>query len=151
MIRTATLSPCGLYRYELGRRWADEGLRVLWVMLNPSTADANIDDPTIRRVIDFSQRLGFSALTVVNLYAFRATDPRELNRASDPLGPKNYDYLLANAYLADKIICAWGNPGGRGKPIALECLPLWCMGMTKMGAPKHPLYLPAETQPERYA
>jgi len=87
--RTATLSPCGRYRYRLGRRWAQHrlSLPLLFVMLNPSTADAEQDDATIRRCTTFAVAHGFDAMEVVNLFAFRATDPADLWRAADPVGP----------------------------------------------------------------
>lgn len=90
MIRSASLSGCGTFRYDLGRVW-DPGnpRRVLWVMLNPSTADADVDDPAIRRCVAFSKREGAGGLTVTNLFAFRASNPAALVDASDPVGPEN--------------------------------------------------------------
>lgn len=88
LARSAVISEDGLYRYRLDRRWG-YGPRVAWIMLNPSTADSEAEDATSRRVQAFSRRWGFSALTVVNLYAWRATDPTDLWTAQDPVGPEN--------------------------------------------------------------
>jgi hypothetical protein len=92
MTATAVLSDCGTYRYRLGRRWA-EGPVDVWIMLNPSTADATVDDRTIRRCMEFSRRWGAGALVVGNLFALRATDPAELVRHPDPIGPDNDEHL----------------------------------------------------------
>src|SRR5215469_5352787 len=109
--RDAVVSADGLYRYELFRRWAD-GPIATWVMLNPSTADAKTDDPTIRRVMGFSTGFGCGACVVVNLYAWRATEPAELWKAADPVGPSNAHYLIEaarRAKLTDApLIAAWG-------------------------------------------
>jgi hypothetical protein len=109
---TAVLSDCGEYRYELRRTWgADDEPLVCWVMLNPSTADADQDDPTIRRCISFSNRWGFGRLVVVNLFARRATDPKELLHGGDPVGSANDASTLAAALEADRVIAAWGAHG----------------------------------------
>lgn len=154
MKRGAVLSPCGTYRYELTRRWADGDDIVTWIMLNPSTADADIDDPTIRRCIDFSIRWGCSALVVHNLFALRATDPRALAKHADPVGPENDTYLARPT--AGPTIAAWGVSGGHlaheRAGIVLDLLrahktwPL-CVALTHGGAPRHPLYLPARALP----
>jgi hypothetical protein len=144
--RSAEVSDCGRYRYWLRRAWqhGGDGRVVCFVMLNPSTADALVDDPTIRRCLGFAQAWGFSTLSVRNLFALRATDPKELLTADDPVGPYG-DAELAAAVTADVVVCAWGAkvPFGRDKR-ALELLgdkPLFCLGTTASGAPRHPLYL----------
>jgi hypothetical protein len=152
--RGAVLSPCSTYRYELTRRWAEGDDIVTWIMLNPSTADADVDDPTIRRCIDFSIRWGCAGLVVRNLFALRATDPRELGRHPDPVGPENDTYLTRPA--AGATIAAWGVSGGHvaheRAGIVLDLLrarktwPL-CVALTHGGAPRHPLYLPATALP----
>jgi hypothetical protein len=154
MEKTASLSADGRYRYRLGRRWADGGTTCLFVMLNPSTADATIDDPTIRRCANFARGWGHGALGVVNLYAFRATDPRDLWQAEDPVGPDN-DRHIENA-IADAavVICAWGAHGHRSGRDRFVCdliaaagkVP-HCLRVTKGGAPEHPLYLPRDLRP----
>lgn len=162
---TATISSDGHYRYRLGRWWtptpADPPNVDLWVMLNPSTADASVDDPTIRRCIGFSRGWGADGLRVVNLYALRSTDPTALLTHPDPVGPHNNEWL---AWCADRtrrgsgrIVLAWGaHQAANGRrTAALHALtrgagPLWCLDLTKSGAPRHPLYVPADTQPQEY-
>ena len=107
LLRRAVLSECGSYRYALTREWAD-GKCVAWLMLNPSTADADIDDPTIRRCIGFARQWGYGRLVVVNLFALRATDPRVLVRNADPVGSKNDFYIAKAMKEAQEVICAWG-------------------------------------------
>ncbi|MGW0664571.1 DUF1643 domain-containing protein [Streptodolium elevatio] len=142
--RSAVLSPCGTYRYELTRRWAP-GPAVGWVMLNPSTADALSDDPTIRRCVRFAKAWGYGGLVVRNLFALRATDPAELARHTDPIGPYNDAYL---AECADDplTVVAWGARGGdRGRDVLdlLERLGVQPhqLAATDDGQPRHPLYL----------
>lgn len=156
MERGARISDCGRYRYALLRRWGD-GQFVTFVMLNPSTADAEVDDPTIRRCIGFAKAWGYDALHVLNLYALRATDPRELLRADDPVGPENDRYLADHGGVSvtqsAPIIAAWGTNARPDRVTAVLALPcfswnLWALGVTKSGAPKHPLYLPATVLPE---
>lgn len=147
--RTAVLSHCGKYRYRLGRRWA-EGKTLLYVMLNPSTADADTDDATIRRCVKFAQAHDYAALEVVNLYAYRATDPRDLKRAGYPVGPEN-DRHIAEAVWSTSAVClAWGsNVAGLERPqIVLPMLRklgahLHCLRITRSGYPQHPLMLPS--------
>jgi hypothetical protein len=124
-------------------------------MLNPSTADETHDDPTIRRCIDFSRRWGFGSLEVVNLFALRATCPRILMSASDPIGPYNDDHILAAAGRANLLIAAWGIHGDhlwRAQRVAglLESHRVRCLGLTSGGQPRHPLYVPATTPPIRW-
>lgn len=147
MIRSATLSPCGLFRYRLGRRWA-EGATLLFVMLNPSTANAAIDDPTIRRCIGFAQAEDFGAIEVVNLFAYRTPDPKALKAAGFPVGPDNDAAIMAAVLNANTICLAWGAHGaglGRtGEVLALlkqaHRAP-WCLERTRSGQPAHPLML----------
>lgn len=151
MLTTATLSTDRMYRYRLGRRWGADGLEALFVMLNPSTADESVDDPTIRRCIGFAKAWGCNALTVVNLYALRATDPEALRTHADPVGPENDATIAAAVAATDIIVCAWG--AFNLSPLRVrrvwpllnlsELRPPQCLGTTKDGHPKHPLYLPA--------
>jgi len=148
---SASFSRDGRYRYRLHRRWA-HGPRVAWVMLNPSTADATHDDPTIRRCIGFSQRWGFGALTVVNLFAWRATSPDALRRVDDPVGPRTAATLREVTSAVDGVVAAWGNvhPDLAARVEALRAsLPAaaWCLGLTSRGEPRHPLYVPGNTRP----
>lgn len=157
VVKAASLSDDGRYRYTLTRSWGGE-LEELqtFVMLNPSTADADVDDPTIRRCVGFARALGAPGILVVNLYAFRATKPADLWRADDPVGPHN-DAVLTSVLRGRgrPVIAAWGAnarqervarflhlaryTGGRREVTAL--------GLTKAGAPRHPLYLPATARP----
>lgn len=160
----AVISQCGRYRYVLRRSLtnildvdpnATEAVYkpMLFIMLNPSTADAENDDPTIRRCISFAKREGASHLSVVNLFAYRATDPAELKRAADPIGPENDRYINEEVGKSWMTVAAWG-----AHPLARERAEAvmrqihgyegyaWCLGQTKSGAPKHPLYI-ADKQP----
>jgi hypothetical protein len=139
------------YRYTLRRktrvplRWVK---KMLFIMLNPSTADDFKDDPTIRRCIGFAEREGCTDLMVVNLFALRATDPRELLKSLDPFGPSNDEHLEAaiREHRNEIIVAAWGaNKLARvqGELVTKKYGPFKCLGITKGGAPKHPLYVPA--------
>jgi hypothetical protein len=158
--RDAGLSMCGQYRYWLVRQWDPDLPMVNFVMLNPSTADASKEDPTIRKCVGFADRWGFGGLWVVNLFAFRSTDPAGLLAAADPVGPGNDSWLRACCEATGATVLAWGSTGGTrvGRLIAarlLEALPLLppevsCLGRTKSGAPRHPLMLPYTTPIEKY-
>lgn len=147
----AVLSPCGAYRYRLWRRWDTTEPSVAFVMLNPSTADAAVDDPTIRKCVGFARRWGLGGVRVVNLYAYRATDPRDLWRAQrsgvDIVGwPHNRDHVRAAASDAGVIVAAWGAnaPTEAGVAMAAELCrygDVWCLGTTRGDAPRHPLML----------
>lgn len=166
---SAELSPDGRYRYALTRTWAP-GRRVLWVMMNPSTADADTDDPTIRRVVAFSRQAGFGAADVANLFAFRATIPADLEAVGDPaapqdaalalIGPRADYWLRLLATRCDAAVLAWGAPRFRSHSVVAGLLErraedvrdlvlervedVYALGEpTLSGAPRHPLYLPA--------
>lgn len=151
MQRSAVISPCGRYRYALWRRWRDDRPGIcMFVMLNPSTADATIDDPTIRRCITFAHSWGYGAIYVLNLFAFRATDPRELLRTADPIGPDNHIYLKCWGMSADIRIAAWGAHGGLlyQNEVVRDIIPrLHYLKLNKDGLPAHPLYLPGSLVP----
>jgi hypothetical protein len=148
--KAAVISGGGRYRFHLSRRWGD-GVAMIFVMLNPSTADASIDDPTIRRCVGFARRERFDAVEVVNLFAYRATDPRELDHCLDPFGEENADYLdraiSSSLSTGAPIVCAWGT-GSSGVvfvPRAQRAgVDLYCLGVTKHGFPRHPLYVKAD-------
>src|SRR6185312_13493321 len=146
----AEISPCGRYRYWLRRRWSG-GPLLGWVMLNPSTADDVEDDATIRRCIGFAHREKFGGIVVRNLFALRATDPRELLVADDPVGPRN-TYHLSKCVGEPVTVAAWGVD--RALKLAAPSLrtvryaageSLMCLGVTKDGSPKHPLHLRGDT------
>jgi len=162
VIRSAKISECGRYRYSLSRMWEPSKGVVLFCMLNPSTADGMKDDPTIRKCIGFAQRWDFGGLWVVNLFAFRATDPQELKRAQklgvDIIGPKNSDALTEAAQGADRVVLAWGAHAVSWKPYAEKVTTLfrearpeftpWCLGVSGEGLPRHPLMLAYSTPME---
>jgi hypothetical protein len=144
----AIFDPTGAYRYLLWREWNPGGRRIAFVMLNPSTADANSNDPTIRRCIGLARRWDYGALEVVNLFAYRATHARELRTVDDPVGPENDGYILDVCGRVESILLAWGNHGtllNRDREI-LRLLSghdnLYCLHMTRAGQPRHPLYVP---------
>ena len=155
----ARLSDCGTYRYTLGRRWTHDlsAGAAVFVMLNPSTADAEQDDPTIRRCIGFAKALGCGGLHVVNLYAYRATKPADLWKAADPIGPENDEVLRETFKAAARedrpVIAAWG---ANAAPLRAQFVgalaraagsTLTALGLTKDGAPRHPLYLRSDARP----
>lgn len=147
--RHAILSPDGTYRYRLTRRWG-LGPGVLFVMLNPSTADAERDDPTIRRCFRFARDWGYDGLTVCNLFAYRVTDPKRLPADDSAVGPSNNTWLTREAASADLTIAAWGaHPAARRRSAVVMNLlgPLHVLGLTKRGDPRHPLYMPLASQP----
>lgn len=150
---TAVFSRDGIYRYALTRLWSSSPRRATFIMLNPSTADGRRDDPTIRRCINFAKREGAGGLTVVNLYAYRATSPNDLWLTNDPIGPEN-DRVLADVLCTagDLVIAAWGSHARAERverlgSIAAACdIQLMALGQTKSGQPRHPLYLPSAAQ-----
>jgi hypothetical protein len=153
----AFISDDGLYRYSLTRHVAPltgEGTAT-FVMLNPSTADAETDDPTIRRCIGFARSWGFEWLKVVNLFAFRATDPRELLAADDPSGPENLCTIAKVVGGSDLVVCAWGAfplAGREHVDLVLELIAApHALGLTKNGSPRHPLYVRGDARPEPFA
>lgn len=153
---SAGFSPCRTWRYWLTRTW-DYKLPSLCVAgLNPSTADETLDDPTIRRCISFAKAWGYGGLVMLNIFAFRATDPKVMKKAVDPIGPEN-DYFLQAATAGRKVLCAWGNHGAyldRGEKVTRMLTDLGrdlvCFEITKTNQPKHPLYMKGDAQPRRF-
>ena len=145
----AAISPCGTYRYTLDRVWDTSLPRALFIMLNPSTADASEDDPTIRRCRSFATREGCGGLTVVNLYALRSTNPDALATHPNPVGPDNDLHIaLALDQRPAKVIAAWGahlfaktRATAVARTLAAHGGRLECLGLTKAGDPRHPLYV----------
>jgi len=151
MERIASFSRDGRHRYELGRRWSD-GPTLTWIMLNPSAADARIDDPTVRRCIEFSRAWGFGGLQVVNLFAWRAAEPTALLDAADLHGAGGDRRLRRALRDAEAVVVAWGNVHPRLQSRAREVArwvpaDAWCLGLTSRGAPRHPLYVRGDTTP----
>lgn len=155
----ATLSPCGLYRYQLWRVWDESLPRLLFVMLNPSTADAEVDDPTIKKCVKYARAWGYGGLEVVNLFALRSTDPNALlDVYRDPVPwPQNNQYILESAYRAGRIVVAWGAHKAiraRDKQVtallSIHGFDLYCLRLTKSGQPWHPLYVPDAQTPVEF-
>jgi len=150
----ALYSDCLCYRYALSRVWDAGGQRVLFVMLNPSTATEVQNDPTVERCERRARALGYGAFRVCNIFAWRATDPRDMRAAPDPVGPDNDAAILEGVAWADTVVCAWGTHGAhmdRGATVARLLRktekPLTHLGLTKAGHPKHPLYIAYAVQP----
>ena len=169
----ATLSEDRTYRYCLWRRWrepkvfdffddstgdSDPTDMVAFIGLNPSTANETEDDPTIRRCVGFAKSWGFSGIAMLNLFAFRATDPKQMRSAKSPIGLLNDEAIGRVASICRFVICCWGTLGeyrNRGKLVrsllVRRCGPsVYHLGLTKSGQPKHPLYLSARTDRIRW-
>ncbi len=152
--RTADFSPCRKWRYTLKRVWNPDLPTVVFVLLNPSTADEANDDPTNRRGINYAIKWGFGGVTFVNLFAFRTPYPKEMKVAVDPIGPDNNEWILREA-IGRRVIFAWGTHGtflDRDKEVIKLfqddiAVPPYCMGVTKHGHPKHILYLKGDLEP----
>lgn len=155
----AHISPCGTYRYRLWRQWDTTKPLLGWVMLNPSTADAQTDDPTIRRCKGFARDWGYGGIVVLNLFALRSTAPAALDDHPAPIGPDN-DTELAGCIEQPVTVMAWGAFAPRKRAQVAARL-LWdnytahpdtgrlaVLGWTASRMPRHPLYVPAATQPE---
>lgn len=154
MERDAIISRCRRYRYLLRRVWDDTKPIVLIVMLNPSTADAKVDDATIRSCIRLCTELGFGGFEVINLFALRATQPVALTMTDDPIGPANAAVVSRAIARTKIVICAWGTHpmAQRGAPYMLRLIKKKgrCFGRTLSGAPRHPLYVKSGTALENY-
>lgn len=159
--RGAIVSPCGRYRYKLWRQWHPGRPMATFIMLNPSTADGKDDDPTIRKCIGFAKRWGMGGIFVGNLFAVRATNPDDMMRARDPVGPDNKAHLerICEAAADDLrrggvVVCAWGALGnhmGQDQTFLGWC-DQWCirpkaLRLTAYGLPAHPLYIPYDAKP----
>ena len=145
--RGAVFSRCQAYRYRLWRRWGGPRPSLVVLLLNPSTADAERNDPTVERCQRRALALGFGGLEVVNLFALRSTDPRGLRGLVDPVGPENDAAILAACTGADAVLAGWGTWGalhGRDRHVRalLEAagVRLQCLGVNRDGSPVHPLY-----------
>ncbi len=151
---TAVYSDCERYRYMLTRVWDPAGGKVLFVMLNPSTATEVQNDPTVERCERRARALGFGAFRVTNIFAWRDTDPRKMRAAPDPVGPQNDTAIVESCDWADRIVAAWGTHGahlGRGADVTALLQgtgrAIHHLGLTKAGHPKHPLYIAYQEQP----
>ena len=146
--QSAVLSPCGLYRYSLTRRWSHGDKSALFVMLNPSTADADVDDPTIRRCVAFAKHGGCAALEVVNCFAIRSPDPvivrKWASQGIDIVGPDNEHHVQGALFRIPLVIAAWGAHDVSRSPIPGRLVRTMCLGTTKNGSPRHPLFVRAD-------
>lgn len=161
---TAVFSPCRTYRYLLGRAWRKQGPAdrpLVIIGLNPSTADEKTDDPTIRRCIDFAQQWGHAELVMLNLFAYRSTDPTVLKTEGkdgfDVVGPETDRHLLTNCRGAGMVLAAWGVHGVfQGRSTAVyrllteQGIAIQCLGISREGHPRHPLYMPKISQPRPF-
>lgn len=153
--RSAAFSPCGVYRYTLVRIWDTSLPRLLWILVNPSKADAEQDDPTNRKGMKFSKAWGFGSCVFANVFGFQSPHPKVMKAAEFPIGPDNDAHLIEQVYLASAVVVAWGNHGahrGRDQEVLKLLGPtrLMCLGTNKNGTPKHPLYLKDDTQLVRF-
>lgn len=151
----AFLSDCRNYRWALWRTWDSDLPHCVFIGLNPSTADEIQDDPTIRRCKGFAKSWDFGGLIMVNAFGYRATDPKEMKRAEDPIGKENDRIVreICNAVIekGGMIVAAWGSHCSEKRESEFCKLihqPIYCLGKTKKGQPKHPLYLKSDTKPE---
>ena len=141
--KNATFSDCRKYRYALSRTWNGKKKTILFIGLNPSTANEKIDDPTIRRCINYAQNWGYGSLLMVNLFAYRATIPSELKNVKNPIGNDNDLHIIELSKKADIAVAAWGNEGSllnRDKEVKKILPNLMCLKINKSGQPAHPLY-----------
>jgi hypothetical protein len=151
----AEYSNCRTYRYVLWVRWAQVNFdnQVLFIGMNPSTAATGEYDPTTRRCIQFAKAWGYGGMLMMNAFAFRATNPKDMQAAPDPVGPDNDEALACQSAQAGLVIAAWGAhcPDKREREVRQAIAkPIHCLGLTKHGKPKHPLYLKADTMPVPY-
>jgi len=142
------------YRYVLWRIWDPKKPMLNFICLNPSVADEHQDDPTLRRCIRFAKEWNYGGLYITNLFAYCTVSPKELMKAKKPIGKENDEWLQNITVESKKVVCAWGNNGshlGRDEVLmeAFECK-TYCLGMTKLGHPKHPLYVKGETKLKRF-
>ncbi|MCJ8299621.1 MAG: DUF1643 domain-containing protein [Pseudomonadales bacterium] len=153
MKSAAEFSACRKYRYVLWRTWDETLPLVMIIGLNPSTADAVNNDPTITRCINFAKTWGYGGLCMTNLFAYRATDPQVMKAQTEPIGVDNDFWLKKLAKDADKVIAAWGNNGSylnRSASVSNMFSNLYCIGVNKSGEPEHPLYIKADRRPIRF-
>lgn len=151
----ATFSPCRRYRYTLTRQWSANDSRCVFVMLNPSTADENTNDRTVAKCIRYAIGWGYGSLLVLNIFAWRSTDPSVLKDLDDPIGPDNDAAIMAGIRGAGVVLCAWGKHGalrGRGVEVlaALRSAGVTprALSLNNDGSPAHPLYLPSAFTPQ---
>lgn len=153
MKKSAKLSACKKYRYTLSRQWDENLPTLICVGLNPSTADHKVDDPTIKRCIQYAQSWNYGSLLMLNLFAYRATEPKTLLLVDDPIGKRNNYYLKKNLDPTTKVLLMWGNWGSiqnRNKQVLKMIENPFCLHVNKSGEPAHPLYLKKDLQLQVY-
>ena len=158
LTRSADFSDCGQYRYRLSRSWSNKRIgknkTVAFIGLNPSIADAEFDDPTIKRCITYAESWQFKQLIMINLFALISTDPDQLTNVPDPVGPENDHFIKMACAQSAKLIACWGNQGVIKNRSEVVCQSisrrLHCIRSNKSGEPAHPLYLPAKLTPIPY-
>ena len=149
----AVFSRCGQYRYVIWRCWDSNLPSVLFIGLNPSTANATNDDPTLRRFIDFALKWDYGSVYVVNLFAFRTTNPKRLFRVKNPVGPRNNVWIRKLIKRSSRVFVAWGNFGSYNERSdeVLKLIPeAYCLKINRSGQPSHPLYLPKSATPRLF-
>ena len=154
LVSEALFDPTRVYRYSLTRLWDRKGAFVAFVGLNPSRADEVQNDPTVTRCIKYAQRWGFGGMYMLNAFALRSTDPKRLYVVEDPVGLENDQVILEVCRLVEvtQIVACWGAMGlyrdrQRQLSMLLNGMELHCLGLTKDGCPRHPLYLRADLEP----
>lgn len=150
---SASFSRCKKYRYTLSRTWDANLPQIMFVGLNPSTADAEVDDPTVRRCVRFARDWGFGGLILTNLFAFRSTDPKRIKGVADPVGPENDLVIRRACKSVDCVVVAWGVHGtlsNRDREVLAMLESPQCLGVTNGGAPRHPLYLAARARRRQF-
>lgn len=153
MKNTAKLSPCRQYRFALWRTWDESLPRVMFIGLNPSTADENTDDPTLVRCMNFAKAWGYGGVCTANLFAYRATEPADMKKAADPVGTRNDYWLRKLARDSALVVAAWGNDGAfleRSTQVRAMLPGLHCLKVNGSGEPAHPLYQRADAIPVPY-
>jgi hypothetical protein len=150
MKKHAIISRNGKYRYQLSRIWDEEKPNILFIMLNPSTADKDVNDPTTNRVIKFAKYWGYGGIFICNLYAYRSTDPNDLKYIDDPIGKNNIKHIRKLIGLTEKVIYAWGNNQKEPEWLCDLVNTPYCIDISIKGIPKNPLYLKNNLQPKLY-
>ena len=154
IFKNATFSSCRKYRYSLSRIWDKEKKYVLFIGLNPSTANEEEDDPTIRRCVNYAKNWGYGGFMMVNLFAYRTSLPSNLKKVKYPVGRDNDKYIVKLSKKADITVAAWGNNGNlyrRDKQVLSLVPKLMCLKINKSGQPAHPLYLKKDLKLTKFA
>jgi len=151
--KNASFSSCRKYRYSLSRIWDKKKKHVLFIGLNPSTADEEMDDATVRRCLNYAKNWGYGGFIMVNLFAYRTTFPSELKQVQYPVGKDNDKYIIKLSKKADITVATWGNNGNlynRDKQVLSLVSNLMCLNVNKSGQPAHPLYLNKDLKLTRF-